>query len=72
MYKKLVAPLVLGFSLVSTVSSTASTSPAAGDMWLDTTSGTTSMKEILVNEDLSTYSQSVHRLKNNFDKGACN
>jgi len=29
------------------------------------------MKSILVNEDISTYQKSVHRLKNNFDKGTC-
>ena len=67
MYKKLVCILVLGFSLVSGVllgryNPELFTIPFSY------------MKSILVNEDVSTstYQKSVHRLKNNFDKGACN
>ena len=66
MYKKLVCILVLGFSLVSGVllgryNPELFTIPFSY------------MKSILVNEDVSTstYQKSVHRLKNNFDKGAC-
>ena len=65
MYKKLVCALVLGFSFVSGIL-LGHYKPELFKIPLSY------MKLILVNEDISTYQKSVHRLKNNFDKGACN